>query len=225
MMTSGRCSSCGQALSTGAGYCPNCGSHIENVAVQPAAAAWTGAAPSSPFVGNNYIVEQKLVAIRDTYGIKDTSGNLLAYVKKEIVSFGPKFWFEGVRGERLGEMHGKVLSVRPTFEIYNEQGTLLAAVKKKILKLLGSEWWMENSSGQEIARIKGNIMEHDYRIETPSGIAIAQLHKKWVTIRDSYGVEILDRSIHPYLTLSYVIAMDHAEHKESKSHFGLRLVR
>jgi uncharacterized protein YxjI len=181
--------------------------------------------PSSPFAGNEYIVEQKILTLRDTFGIKNTAGNLLAYVKKQIVSFGPKFWFEGPNGERLGEVHGKVLSVRPTFEIYGEQGTLLAAVKKKILKLLGSEWWMENSSGQEIARIKGNIVEHDYRIETPSGSRIAQVHKKWMTIRDSYGVQILDRSIHPYLTLSYVIAMDHAEHKGSKSRFGLSLVR
>ena len=225
MMASGRCSSCGQGLSTGTGYCTNCGSRIENTTAQPAASTWAGAEPSSPFAGNEYIVEQKILTLRDTFGIKDTAGNLLAYVKKQFVSFGPKFWFEGPGGERLGEVHGKILSVRPTFEVYGEQGALLAAVKKKILKLLGSEWWMENSSGQEIARIKGNIVEHDYRIETPSGGRIAQVHKKWVTIRDSYGVQILDRSIHPYLTLSYVIAMDHAEHNRSKSRFGLSLVR
>ena len=224
-MTSGRCSSCGQAISTGTGYCPNCGSQIANTALQSTVLSGTGVGPVSPFAGNQYIIEQKILAVRDTFGIKDTNGNLLAYVKQQLLSFGPKFWFEGLNGERFGEVHGKILTVRPTFEIYGQQGELLALIKKKLLKLLGSEWWMENTSGQEIARIKGNIVEHDYRIETPSGNRIAQIHRKWVTIRDSYGVEILDRSIHPYLTLSYVIAMDHAEHKSSKSRFGVPFMR
>jgi len=71
--------------------------------------------------------------------VKDRNGNLLAYAKEQIVSFGPKFWFETPDGNRLGEVHGKVMAIRATFEIYDQQGKLLAAVKKKIVKLLGSE--------------------------------------------------------------------------------------
>ena len=57
------------------------------------------------------------MALRDTFGIKDRNGNLLAYVrKKKIVSSGPQFYFETPDGIRLGEMRGKVLTVRPTFE-------------------------------------------------------------------------------------------------------------
>jgi hypothetical protein len=33
---------------------------------------------------------------------------------------------------------------------------------------------MEDASGNEIARIKGNIVEHDYMIESPSKMSIAQ---------------------------------------------------
>jgi uncharacterized protein YxjI len=50
-----------------------------------------GAASSSVFAGREYIIEQKIVALRDTFGIKDRNGNLLAYVKKKIVSWGPQF--------------------------------------------------------------------------------------------------------------------------------------
>jgi uncharacterized protein YxjI len=112
-------------------------------------------------------------------------------------------------------MRGKVLTVRPTFEIYDQQG-LVAVVKKKVLKLLGSEWWLENSSGTEIGRIKGNITEHEFSIQSPTAGQVAQIHKKWVSIRDSYGVEIQSQEIDPYILLAYVIAMDHAQFKLDK---------
>jgi len=221
-----RCATCGQSVpSGGSAYCQNCGSPLRNLTVQSTIPPSPMSGPIGPFEGNQYVVDQKILTVRDTFGIKDVSGNLLAYVKKQLVSFGPKFWFEASNGERLGEIHGKILTVRPTFEVYDKQGNLLALIKKKLLKLLGSEWWMETTDGRRIARIKGNIVEHDYRIETPSGNKIAQIHKKWVAIRDSYGVDILDRSISPYLTLSYVIAMDNAEHKRSKSMLGTRFFR
>ena len=81
---------------------------------------------NTPFRGTQYIIDQKILAIRDTFGIKDTSGNLLAYVKQQLVSFGQKFWYEATDGTRLGEIHGKVIAIRPTFEIYNSQNQLQA---------------------------------------------------------------------------------------------------
>src|SRR6266516_4311015 len=96
-----------------------------------------------------------------------------------------------LNGEKLGEIHGKVLAIRPTFEIYDSQNQLVAQVKKKIMKLFGEAWWMENSSGQEIAKIKGNIWEHDYYIQDTSGQPFSQIHKKWVSVPDSFPVAML----------------------------------
>jgi uncharacterized protein YxjI len=163
---------------------------------------------------NAYIIDQKILAIRDTFAVKDRSGNLLAYVKQQLLSFGPKFWYEDTNGQKLGEIHGKVLTVRPTYEIFDAQGQMVAQVKKKIVSFLGEKWWMENSSRQEIAKMKGNIWEHDYNIQDMSGQPIAQIHKKWVSVRDSYGIEIFNTSIDPYLILSYAISLDHTEKKE-----------
>ncbi len=170
------------------------------------------------FSGNGYIIEQKVLALRDTFGIKDQAGNLLAYVKKQLVSFGPKFWYETTNGQHLGEIHGKVIAIRPTFEIYDGQGRLRARVKKKILKLLGEAWWMEDGSGNEIAKIKGNVLEHDYYMQDLSGAPIAQIHKKWVSVRDSYGLQMLNPTFDPYLALSYAISLDNAEKREDKRH-------
>ena len=219
LMTSPVCTSCGQPLVPGSRFCGRCGAPMS---VQTANAQSVGQTVglNTPFRGTQYVIDQKILAVRDTFGIKDTSGNLLAYVKQQLVSFGPKFWYEGTDGTRLGEIHGKVLAIRPTFEIYNAQGQLQAVIKKKILQLIGSQWWMENASGQEIAKVHGNILEHDYKIQGPDGSQIAQIHKKWVSVRDSYCVEIQNPSFDPYLVLSYAISMDHTEKKEDR-HSGL----
>jgi len=207
------CPSCGQVMPDEAKFCTTCGTKLS--ASQAPTITPSQITSSAPvFSGTEYVIEQKIVALRDTFGIKDRNGNLLAYVKRKIVSFGPRFWFEAPDGARLGEVIGKVLTVRPTFEIYDVQGKLLGVVKKKILKLLGSEWWLENPPGQEVARIKGNITEHDFTIQSSSGAAIAQIHKKWVSIRDSYCVEIINPELDPYVILSYAIAMDHVEYKK-----------
>ena len=203
-----QCPSCSQEVSPNDKFCTHCG--------KPITAPPTDTSSPSPLTSNEYIIEQKLAALRDTFGLKDRNGNLLAYVKKKIVSWGPQFSFETPDGHRFGEMRGKVLAVRPTFEIYDMQ-SLVGVVKKKVLKLLGSEWWLEDRSGTEMARIKGNITEHDFTIQSPTGSTVAQVHKKWVSIRDSYGVEILTKDLTPYIIIAYVIAMDHAEWKRGRN--------
>ena len=213
MTNNASCASCGQPLVPGSRFCGRCGTPIAYPMPGPQFSSQNVAA-NTPFRGSQYIIDQKILAVRDTFGIKDTSGNLLAYVKQQLVSWGPKFWYEGADGTHFGEIHGKVLAIRPTFEIYNAQGQVQAVIKKKILNLIGSQWWMENSSGQEIAKVHGNILEHDYRVESPAGQQIAQIHKKWVSVRDSYCVEIQDPSFDPFLVVSYAISMDHAEKKE-----------
>jgi len=76
---------------------------------------------------------------------------------------------------------------------------------------------MEDAQGQQIAQIKGNYSEHNYQILGPDGSLIAQIDKKWVTIRDSYSIEIMRQDFDPFLILSYVIAMDHVDQKNNSS--------
>src|SRR5213594_1371983 len=232
MMTGARCPRCGAGIGTGSSFCPYCGAQLGQALVQPMGQPMaqpmgqtTGPSYNMPsgqgrivpqLSTNAYIIDRKILAIRDTFAVKDRSGNLLAYVKQQLLSFGPKFWYEDTNGQKLGEIHGKVLTIRPSFEIYDAQNQLRARVKEKLIVLIGSKWWMQDASGREIAKIKGNVWEHDYQVQDPSGGAIAQIHKKWVTIRDSYSVEMLNPAFDPFLVLSYGISLDNTEKKENK---------
>jgi len=207
-----KCSKCGNSIPDNSLFCPKCGAKTDSGVQQSVP---VGPAINSPLTGKEYVIEQKIAAMRETFGVKDRNGNLLAYVKKKLVRWGPQFDFETLGGAKFGEMRGKVLAVRPTFEIYDDQG-LVAVVKKKVLKLLRSEWWLENANGTEIARIKGNITAHEFSIQSPSGAPVALIHKKWVSIRDAYGVEIQNEEIDPFVVIAYVIAMDNTQFKAEK---------
>ena len=225
------CQNCGAEISPSARYCPSCGA-VQQAPTQPQQQPYVAPQPQPQpqpqtytrapqqmgmFDQNKYTIEQKLVALRDTYGVKDLNGNLLGYVKAKIVSMGPKFWFEDTNGVQLGEIDGKIVSIHNEYDVKDQNGQLKAKIKKKILKLIGSEWWMEDAQGQQIAKVKGNYTEHEYQILAPDGSLIAQIHKKWVTIRDSYNIEITRPDFDTFLILSYVIAMDHIEQKNNPS--------
>ncbi len=206
-------------------FCAYCGTRLAAQTSGPVPPTGVSRLQGGVFGETSYIIDRELLALRDTFEVKDASGNLLATVKKEIVSFGPKFWFEAPHRAKLGEVHGKILSMRPNFEVYDASERLVAVIKKKLFSLLSSQWWMEDSAGNEIAKVAGNIWEHDYRVETPADTLIAQIHKKWVSVRDSYCVEITNPEIKPFLVLSYAIAMDHVEDKEHDPLSGRPAIR
>src|SRR5207302_11429122 len=107
MMAGARCPRCGAGTGTGSSFCPYCGAQLGQALGQPLGQPM--AQPMGQTMGtsynmpsgqgrivpqlstNAYIIDQKILAIRDTFAVKDRSGNLLAYVKQQLLRFGPKF--------------------------------------------------------------------------------------------------------------------------------------
>jgi predicted heme/steroid binding protein len=74
------------------------------------------------FDHKEFIVDQRLLSIRNTYVVKNKLGEQLGFIKQEFISLGPKFWFEDNASIRLGEVDGKVLTVRQEYEIKDKDG-------------------------------------------------------------------------------------------------------
>jgi uncharacterized protein YxjI len=166
------------------------------------------------FQNKEFIIDQRLLSVRNTYVVKDKLGQQLGFVKQEFVSLGPKFWFEDNAGTHIGEVDGKLVTIHNEYEIKDQDGQVQAKIKKKILKLFGSEWWMEDAHGHEIARIEGNIVKHTYDILANDKSKIARVHRNWVTIQDEYCVEIVKPDFNSLLALAFAVAMDNVEHQQ-----------
>lgn len=90
---------------------------------------------------------------------------------------------------------------------------MIATLKKKLLTFLGSQYWFENPEGQEIMRAKGNFLAHEYKIKDSTGNALAHISKKWISIRDSYGIDIIGKADR-YLILVAAVCIDAIEHEK-----------
>lgn len=167
------------------------------------------------FDKTRYVIERKRLALRDIYGVKDVSGNLLGYVKKEKLR--SNFWFEGTDGTRLGEVREvsrrKILLDR--YEVYDAQNRLRAIIKPK-------EWRIEDSEGRKLAMAKqSSKFFAEYQILAPDGGVIAQIRKKrgLAAFRDSYSIDISRQGFNPFLILSYAVLMAY-RHREATSGWG-----
>jgi len=163
------------------------------------------------FDTNRYIVLQKIFSNNNIYIIKnyDTNKEIMK-AKSSIFSWGEKYKFVTPDGEKWGSIRKKVLSVRATFQYFNPNGDLVLSLKKKIFKMRGTEYWFEDYKGNEVARVHGNIWAHNYKLLDKRQQNIAQISKKWISIRNSYSVEILGL-MHPMAILGAVICIDLAQ--------------
>ena len=114
-------------------------------------------------------------------------------------------------------MEGKVLSLRKQFSFYSSTNEELGTIKKKLAKLIGEEFWVEKN-GVEFMRIYGDFTEHEYQMEV-AGVPVANVNKKWVSVRDQLGVSITGNVDHQ-VVIGAVIVIEHIEVTERQSSSG-----
>ena len=163
---------------------------------------------------NRYIIDQKLLSIRGAYLIKDSQGNEIGKAEGKLFSWGAKYQLLDASGQLLGRINQKVLRLRPTFQILDANEKVVVTMKRNLWKFIGSEYWFEDPAGQEVLRARGRFHAHAYTLFDTQGSPLAEVNKKWVSIRDSYGVEIFS-SIDRLIVLGAVICIDIVEHSAS----------
>jgi uncharacterized protein YxjI len=179
---------------------------------------------------DKYIIEYKLATVKFALCVKDSTGNLLGYIKHKggLLGLPPNFLFEDTSGTLLGEIDRTKGSFVPLeYEVKDQSGQLVARIRFTRHAGAGSEpgrvwrfarWWMEDPQGQPLFTsgktdwkdMLSKLGEHI--IITADGSPIAQLHRKWVTTRDSFSIEILRQDFNPFLILSYVVLIHDRAH-------------
>jgi len=74
-------------------------------------------------------IENKLIAIKPTYTLKDEQGRSIARLRKTFWSFiRPKFYLEDMQGVKLLEAQGKFLGF--SFKVLDAYGNIVATIEK-----------------------------------------------------------------------------------------------
>ena len=157
---------------------------------------------------NDFIMKKKILSAHEHYDFEDLQGNKLGEADGNLVQVPPKFEVKDTHGLELMHLQGKVFSLRHEFTFHGSGGEELGTIKKKIAKLVGEEYWVEKN-GAEFMRIYGDFTEHEYQMEV-AGVAVASVHKKWVSLRDQLGVSITGEVDHR-VVIGAVIVIEHVE--------------
>jgi uncharacterized protein YxjI len=166
---------------------------------------------------NDIVMKKKILSMREHYDFEDTQGNKFGEGDGNFFQFPAKFQVLDNSKTLVFSLEGKLISIRRQFNFFDAQGNPLGQIKKKLMKLIGQEYWVEQN-GIEFLRIYGNFVEHDYLFEVNKE-PVAQVHKKWIAIRDSFGISITG-DIDRRLVLGSVIAIEHEEVSEKNKHSG-----
>lgn len=135
-----------------------------------------------------YVMKQKVLTFTDDFTIQDTDGRSVYRVKGKLLSIRDQLVFRDLDGDKIATIRQKLISFSPRYRIYRD-GDLQAEVKKRKLTLIREKFKVNMKDGTPDLEIKGNILDHDYRFER-QGRDVARVSKKWVALRDSYGVDV-----------------------------------
>lgn len=146
------------------------------------------------------------------FGRKDSHDGARFQLKEKLWSIGDDSWILDEHDERIFKVNGKALRIRRTLvieprgggELYKIQerklrikdtmvietpeGATAATVKEKLISPIRHRLEAELADGTEL-EITGNILDHEYEIKNGKQ-EVATVSKKWIRVRDTYGIEI-----------------------------------
>jgi len=165
-------------------------------------------------------------------GAAASGGKHQYQMREKLVSIGDDFWIEDAEGERVFKVDGKALRVRDTLVVkalsgedlftvrerklsirdkmtVERDGDTVATVHKALISPLRQRFKVDLEDGGEL-EAHGNIVDHEYEIER-DGHKVAEISKRWLRVRDTYGIEIAPSENHA-LVLALTICIDQMAH-------------
>ena len=137
--------------------------------------------------GTKYRMREKLFAIGDDFWIEDENGDRAFKVDGKALRVRKTLVIEDPSGAELLTVQEKKLHIRDTMDI-ERGGKTAARVKKALITPLRERFSVEVEGGEDL-EAKGNIVDHEYKIER-DGKRVAEVSKRWFRVRDTYGIEI-----------------------------------
>lgn len=162
---------------------------------------------------SRYKIRQKLMSIGDDFWIENQEGERVFKVDGKALRLRKTLIFEDLKGNKLATIQERLLPIKDTMVVEDADGDKLAVIKKGLIAPLGDHWTVSVKGGPDLD-VQGNILDHEYSINQRRN-KIAEVSKKWLSITDTYGVEI-DEGQNDILILAVAIAIDMMSHDDDK---------
>ena len=155
-----------------------------------------------------YQMREQMFAIGDDYWVVTESGERAFKVDGKALRIRKTLVLETPGGAEVYTIQKKLLSIRDTMEI-ERGGEAVATVSKALITPFRERYSIAFDGGSELDA-KGNIVDHEYTIER-RGDTVAQISKRWFSLRDTYGIEIADAQ-DDALIVAITVCIDQMSH-------------
>jgi uncharacterized protein YxjI len=152
-----------------------------------------------------------MFSIGDDFWIENQEGQRVFKVDGKALRLRKTLIFEDMNGNKLCQIQERWLPIRETMAIDGPDGEQIAVVKKALIAPLRDRWSVNVKNGPDLD-VQGNILDHEYAIKQGWN-KIAEVSKKWLSLTDTYGVEI-DPGQNDVLILAVAIAIDMMAHDD-----------
>ncbi|MFF5297491.1 LURP-one-related/scramblase family protein [Paractinoplanes globisporus] len=151
-----------------------------------------------------YVIRERFFAFGDDFDVLDEHGNKLFHVDGKVFTVRDKVVIEDLNGDEVASVHRQLIALRQTYEI-RIAGEKAAEVRKKLFTPFRDKFTID-VPGPDDLEMKGDLLDHEYVIEQ-NGQEVAAVSKRWLTIRDTYAVQVAAH-INPLLIIASVLALD-----------------
>jgi len=158
-----------------------------------------------------YKIRQKILSIGDDFWIENQDGQKVFKVDGKVLRIRKTLVFEDAQGKKLAQIRERLLSIKDTMVIEDASGKDMAVIKKALITPLRDRWSVNVKGGPDLD-VQGDILDHEYNIKQGRK-QVAEVSKKWLSLTDTYGVEIAPGQ-NDILILAVAIAIDMMAHDE-----------
>jgi uncharacterized protein YxjI len=151
-----------------------------------------------------YKMRQRLLSIGGDFTIEDEKGKPAFEVDGKVMRIRETFVIKDVAGNEVVTLRQKLIAVRRTMHVLRG-GKEIATVKKALLAPFRQKYTVEMVDGTEL-EVKGDILAHEYEVRRGDR-TVAQISKRWFTIRETYGIDVADGE-DDALLLAVAVAVD-----------------
>ena len=149
------------------------------------------------------IMSQAILSVNHKVNMEGEDGKTAYTVKTGPLSLRDKTVIETAKGSEVATITKKLISKHEVHFIELAHGKTLRLSDKAIdvgledFVIDGNDW-----------SVKGKLADHEYKIRNKEGKTAAEIHKKLLSVRDKYIIEIQDEK-NADMIVAIVIAMEH----------------
>jgi uncharacterized protein YxjI len=172
-------------------------------------------------IGTRFTMKQRLFTFGDDFFITNERGERVLKVDGKLFRLRDTLRFEDMQGNELYHITARLVDIRETIDIQGPNGATAAVVHNAWFSPIRDRWTIGVPGRRDLTAV-GNILQHEYTIRSEGRMPVAVISKKWLRIRDTYGVEVQSAGDAP-LMLAITVAIDMMSHNQTtdKSAGGL----